>query len=196
MIETGIIQLKKALDDAIKIDERQIADKIKATGFRCKNCAQCCKAEYGDNTVSIFPFEIRRISEKTGLGYENIAIPAPSDDTDSEGNIHTFEWVLRRNNDCIFLKNNLCQVYECRPYICKTYPFYLLEGQLMICECIGLEGSISNDESQWLAVLLKERYIAEIKESILLLEKFNGFNPDDRGKICVHDGEGEHWVDM
>ncbi len=66
----------------------------------------------------------------------------------------------------------------------------------MVSECIGLGSSISNDESQRIAVLLKERYIAEIKESILLLEKFNGFNPDDRGKICVHDGEGEHWVDM
>lgn len=191
--ETKIKHLKKNLDKAVGIDEKRLADKIKATGFKCRKCAQCCRAEYGDNTVFIFPFEIRRIQENTGLGRDGIAIPAPSEDRDAEGNIHTFEWVLRKDGDCVFLKEGLCRIYECRPFICKTYPFYLLDGKLMVSECSGVGGEITTKESLKLAALLKERYIAEIKESISLLERFKGFNPTGGG-VCVHDSEGEHWV--
>lgn len=191
--ETKNIQLLKALDEAIGIDEQRLADEIKTIGFVCRNCAQCCRAEYGDNTVFIFPFEIRSICGKTGLGRDDFVIPTPSEDRDSEGNIHTFEWVLRKNGDCVFLKYGLCRIYEYRPYICKTYPFYLLDGHLMVSECAGLGGGISNEKSMELAALLKERYIAEIKESVALLERFDGFNPGS-GNVCVHDSEGEHWV--
>lgn len=193
--ETKIKHLKKNLDKAVGIDENQLADKIKTTGFKCCKCAQCCRAEYGDNTVFIFPFEIRRIQESTGLGRDDIAIPAPSGDRDAEGNIHTFEWVLRKKSDCIFLKDGLCRIYEKRPYICKTYPFYLLDGRLMVSECSGVGGKISSEESRKLASLLKERYVAEIKETISLLEKFSGFYPGS-GNICVHDSEGEHWITL
>jgi len=189
-----INQLKKALNKAAIIDECAIADKILSIGYKCQRCARCCMEDYGDNTVSIFPFEIRRISEKTELKREDIAFPAPSEDRDAAGNIHTFEWVLRKNGDCMFLDNGLCKIYEYRPYICSTYPFYLFEGRLMVSECEGLGGNISKEEAAKMAELLKERYIAEIRESIALLEKFRGFKPGGRGNICIHDSEGEHWI--
>ncbi len=191
--ETAIIHLKQELGNAIKMDETKLAEEIRDIGFECKNCAQCCRADYGDNTVVIFPSEIRCICEKTGLTRDDFAIPAPSQDRDAKGSIHTFEWVLKKNGDCIFLKDSLCSIYEVRPYICKTYPFYLLEGKLMVSECAGLGGRISIEESNKLAALLKERYIAEIKESTSLLEKFKGFTPGIG--ICVHDSEGEHWFE-
>ncbi len=191
--ETKIIHLKKNLDIALKIDEKQLAEKIKAIGFKCKKCARCCREEYGDNTVSIFPSEIRCISLKTGLSRDEFAIPTPSHDRDAKGNIHTFEWVLRKNGNCIFLQDGLCTIYENRPYICKTYPFYLLDGKLMVSECEGLGGEMSGEESRRLAALLKERYITEIEESVALLAKFKGFKPSRTG-ICIHDSEGEHWV--
>ncbi len=193
MTQSKIQQLLKTLDTATKIDEAQLAEKIKAIGFKCQKCAKCCMEEYGDNTVFIFPSEIRSICEKTGLGRYDFVIPTPSEDRDSDGNTHTFEWVLRKNRDCIFLKDGSCGIYESRPYICKTYPFYLLDGRLMISECEGIGGDISEGESRKLASLLRERYIAEIKESVALLERFRGFNPTGSG-VCIHDSEGEHWV--
>lgn len=188
-----IKNLKNTLDKAIRIDETQLADNIKSIGFKCSNCTHCCRAEYGDNTVSVFPFEIRRICEKTHLMRDDFVLPTPSEDRDSKGNVHTFEWIIAKNGDCIFLKRGLCEIYESRPYICKTYPFYLLDGHLMVSECEGIGGDISEEESRKLASLLKERYIAEIKEAIALFEKFEGFNPSGKG-VCVHDSEGEHWV--
>ncbi|MCZ7402172.1 MAG: YkgJ family cysteine cluster protein [Candidatus Methanoperedens sp.] len=192
--EMRIAILKKELDDALKIDEKKLADRIKATGFKCRKCARCCMGEFGDNTVIVSPSQIRKICKRSGLKRDDFVIPTPSDDTDEDGNIHTFEWVLKKNGDCIFLKNKLCEIYECRPFICKTHPFYLLDGKLEVCECMGIGGSITDRESLELAGILKERYVQEIKESIALFEKFKGFNPGGGGKVCVHDSEGEHWI--
>lgn len=186
--------LRKELDDACRINTSLLASEIKVIGFKCQQCGRCCKAEYGDNTVSIFPAEIRYIIKRTGLEWDDIAVPTPSGDRDAEGNIHTFEWVLKKNDDCIFLERCLCKIYGCRPFICKTYPFYLLDGRLKVCECEGLGCAIDSKESHMIAELLKERYIAGIRESISLLEKFRGFNPGGRGNVCVHDSEGERWV--
>jgi len=187
-------QLKISLNEAIRIDESQIAEKIISIGYKCQRCGRCCMGNYGDNTVSIFPFEIRRISEKTGLKREDIAVPTPSDDRDDAENIHTFEWILKKNRDCTFQDKGLCKIYECRPYICRTYPFYLLDGRLMVSECEGLRNTINVVDAMKMAKLLKERYIAEIRELIALLEKFRGFAPSGKGDICVHDSEGEHWL--
>lgn len=64
----------------------------------------------------------------------------------------------------------------------------------MVSVCEGIGSAISNEDAMKMAALLKERYIAEIRETIALLEKFMGFKPDGRGAICVHDSEGEHWI--
>ncbi len=184
----------EALEKALIINEKEIAGKIKSTGFKCRRCARCCKEEYGDNTVTVFPFEIRRISERTGLDMGVVAVPTPSEDRDHCRNIHTFEWVLKKNGDCSFLRNGQCMIYEHRPGICKTYPFYLQEGKLLISECEGLGAPISEDECMNLAAQLKKRYTTELKEAVMLLERFRGFRPDGMGNICVHDSEGEHWV--
>jgi Fe-S-cluster containining protein len=192
--EMRITILKKDLDNALRIDEKKLADRIKAMGFKCRKCAQCCKSEFGDNTVIVSPSQIRKICDSTGLKRDDFVIPTPSDDRDENGNIHTFEWVLKKNSDCIFLKEKLCEIYKCRPFICRTYPFYLLDGKLEVCECVGIGGNIDERESLELAGLLKERYVLEIKESIALFEKFKGFNQGGSGKVCVHDSEGEHWI--
>jgi Fe-S-cluster containining protein len=192
--EIRISILKKDLENALRIDEKKLAERIKAIGFECRKCAQCCMSEFGDNTVIVSPSQIRKICDISGLKRDDFVIPTPSDDRDKDGNIHTFEWVLKKNGDCIFLKEKLCEIYECRPFICKTYPFYLLDGKLEVCECMGIGGNISDRESLELAGLLKERYILEIKESIALFEKFKGFNRGGSGKVCVHDSEGEHWI--
>lgn len=192
--ESIIASLMKDLEKALSIDEKELAGRIKETGFKCRKCAQCCLSEFGDNTVIVSPSQIGKICLGSGLESEDFVIPMPSDDKDQNGNIHTFEWVLKKNDDCIFLKEKLCEIYECRPFICKTYPFYLLDGKLEVCECMGLGGNINDKESLELAGLLKERYVLEIKESISILEKFNGFNPGGNGSVCVHDNEGEHWI--
>ncbi len=147
---------KKVLDEALRINERELADEIRTVGFCCKRCAECCKEEYGDNTVAVFPSEISRICEACGLERKDIVVPFQ----DSKG--QTLGWVLRKNGDCIFLEKGLCRIYECRPYICETYPFYLIDGKLTVSECAGIGSVISDEESRKIASMLKRRYIAEM----------------------------------
>jgi len=182
--ESMIASLKKDLENVLRINEKQLGDRIKATGFKCRKCAQCCMSEFGDNTVIVSPSQIRTICMGSGLERDDFVIPTPSEDRDKDGNLHTFEWVLKNNGDCIFLKEKLCEIYECRPFICRTYPFYLLDGKLEVCECMGIGGKIGDRESLEMARLLKERYVLEIRESMAVFENFNGFNPGGSGKVC------------
>jgi len=105
------------------------------------------------------------------------------EDIDSEGNIHAYGWMLRRkrNGDCIFLEKdtNRCRIYPVRPMLCSTYPFYIEGLKLYTCECEGLGGHISPEESRKLAEALLSRYILELEDTLAMYEKYEDF---ERGK--------------
>ncbi len=182
-----------------------LVKKVAATGFKCKRCGKCCRREFGDNTVTAFPFEVRAIMESTGLGWLDIARPHESDDADERGYYHTFEWALRKkdNGDCFFLKEGKCTVYEHRPLICRTYPLRLEAGSLEIYECDGIgTGTMDGPGAEQMAEALLERQLAEARETASLLEKFEPFRParttrppSGRGRVyVVHDSEGSRKV--
>ncbi len=107
----------------------------------------------------------------------------PEEDIDSEGNIHTYGWMLRRkkNGDCVFLEKdtNRCRIYPVRPMLCSTYPFYIEGLKLYTCECEGLGDHISAEESRKLAETLLSRYISELEDTLAMYEKYEDF---ERGK--------------
>lgn len=176
--------------------------KVAATGFQCKRCGKCCGGEFGDNTVTIFPSEIRSIMEATGLEWLDIARPHESDDVDEQGLYHTFEWALRKkkNSDCMFLEGGKCTVYEHRPLICRTYPMKLETGHLELFECEGIgSGAMDEPEARRMAEELLRRQIVENMETISLLEKYEAFHPARRASeqdrvYVVHDSEGSRKV--
>ncbi len=173
---------------------RDIEDKVKAAGFRCRGCAKCCRGRYGDNTVTIFPSEIRAVMAATGFEWLDVARPHESGDVDGYGFIHTFEWALRRkpDGDCAFLDGGRCTIYEHRPLICRTYPMRLEGRELELYECDGL-GSGAPDGAGEMAEALVGRQVAEAEESAALLEKYGAFRPSGaaHGRVyVVHDSEG------
>lgn len=129
------------------------------------------------------------------------------EDIDSEGNIHTYGWMLRRkrNGDCVFLEKdtNRCRIYPVRTMLCSTYPFYIEGLKLYTCECEGLGEHISVEESQKLAETLLFRYISELKDTLAMYEKYEDFERTEEGKeiarnnlekgacvYIVHDSKG------
>jgi Fe-S-cluster containining protein len=176
--------------------------KVAATGFRCKRCGRCCRGAFGDNTVTIFPFEIRDIMGATGLGWLDIARPHESDDADEQGLYHTFEWALRKkeNGDCAFLEEGKCAVYGHRPLICRTYPMRLEAGRLELSECEGVgQGAMDGPEAGRMAEGLLKRQLVESREAASLLEKYEAFRParpaPARDRVyMVHDSEGSRKV--
>lgn len=180
------------------------------TGFSCRLCGKCCRREDGDNTVFVRPEEIDRIAEKTGLSFEETAAPLfpdvyerqgekygvsaarvsavleeIADQIAPDGRVRTFGWTLRRKPDgsCRFLSaDKKCLVYDERPLLCRTYPFYLEDGMLTECECDGIGcGNMSKDERRLLADDLTDRYLLETADMIMTYNTVRDRLPDDGG---------------
>jgi Fe-S-cluster containining protein len=173
-----------------------LAEQIKALGFQCLRCGECCVGK--ENSVVVFPFEIRAIQERTGLFWHEIACPPLEGEWDDQGRFHTLEWRLKKEGgSCKFYRDGECKIYEERPLLCKTYPFFLENGVVGSSECIGLGRQTGSDTSQELAALLKERRIVELEEAIALIEKFLDFSRGLPGRktVCiVHDSQGMHMI--
>jgi Fe-S-cluster containining protein len=196
-IEEMLADLALKLERAESLSAETIARDIVQIGFCCRRCGDCCRGE--ENSVAVFPFEIRAIMDETGEGWLDVAEPPLEGEWDVDGNFHTLEWRLRKaGRDCKYYSEEGCRIYEARPLLCKTYPFYLDEGRLRWSECRGLGGEIEFEEAQRLAELLKRRQIVEIREAIDLVRRYEDFErgePSPHGKCIVHDSEGEHEIE-
>jgi len=190
--------LRQSHAAALLLSPLSLAGQIRRIGFRCLQCGQCCQGE--DNSVLIFPFEIRRIMAMKKLDWLEIARPPKEGEWDYEGNFHTLEWRLNKEGmRCRFFENGQCSIYGSRPLLCHTYPFYLEEGELYCSECPGLGMKIEFDAAQDIARQLILRHITEIEEAIALTERFEDFprgNRKENGCCIVHDSEGKHIIPL
>ncbi len=185
---------------AKKLSLTQLAARIGELGFHCQECGECCRGE--DNSVVVFPAEIRSIQMATGLEWLEVVGPPEEGEWDIDGCFHTLEWRLRKKGksggeSCRFYQNRRCSIYSSRPMLCRTYPFYLDNGELMHSECRGLGCKIEPMEADELAEQLVNRYLLEIQEAIHLLERYRDFErgTERKGGGCiVHDSEGEHRI--
>lgn len=116
--------------------------------FECNGCALCC----GDTknrirTILLLKLEADRISKKTSKRIEEFA-------ENIEGS-EPYVYRMRKTADgkCVFLRDDLCSVYDVRPLICRFYPFELKDtkkGKYVFaytdeCPCIG-RGSVLKRE--------------------------------------------------
>jgi hypothetical protein len=187
-----LADLESQLEGAESLSLETIAREIMQIGFRCRRCGDCCQGE--ENSVAVFPFEIRAIMAETGDSWLETAGPPEEGEWDCEGNFHTLEWRLRKTGrDCKYYSEKGCRIYGVSPLLCKTYPFYLDEGRLRWSECRGLGGEIGTEDSLILAELLKRRQIVEIREAIDLVREYEEFErgePSPFGRCVVHDSHG------
>lgn len=191
-----IALLKEDLLRAKDLSLADLAAEIREIGFSCLGCGECCRGE--DNSVLVFPREIRYIQKATGLSWPEVAAPPEEGEWDRKGSFHTLEWRLtKKGQSCRFYQDGGCSVYQVRPLLCRTYPFYLDRGKLTCSECRGLEGEIKPLEAERMAELLIARQITELEEAIALLERYQDFERGSpgRGGIIVHDSEGEHRIE-
>lgn len=189
-----IRELKRSYAAALRLSVQSLAQEINDIGFQCLGCGQCCQGD--DNSVVVFPFEIRRIMAKTDLDWLEVAGPPEEGEWDSNGDFHTLEWRLKKiESRCRFYQKGKCAIYGSRPLLCRTYPFYLVEGKLCCSECPGLGLKIEMDTAREIAGQLISRHITEIEEAIALTERYEDFQRgscQEGGSYVVHDSEGEH----
>jgi len=206
------LKVKKSMADKLSINE--IAKQVVSIGFECVRCGECCRARSGDNTVILFPDEIQLIVDTHGMTPGEVCEPSIPQFIDDSGTLHCFEWVLNRhsNGDCIFIRvDNTCMLYQQRPWICSTYPFFLaftnraIKPDIKVSECRGVGRPIKKEDAIKLAELLKGRLLAEITEETRLLENLKGFEDwepirdySSQGyqeyTIAVHDSSGMTYI--
>ncbi|HJJ29255.1 MAG TPA: YkgJ family cysteine cluster protein [Methanocorpusculum sp.] len=172
-----------------------LEDDLKKSGFRCRMCAKCCSGP--DNEVMVSPDEIDVLCRASGLAFSEIAGPYP-EWLPKKGGRFTLGWVLRRGKDgnCMFLENGRCRYYQVRPHICRTYPFMLNEGKLLISECDGIceaNAPLSDGEAKELARALRDREAAEAAEAQATAVQYQK-NSNITGTTIIYDSRGAHII--
>lgn len=86
--------MKEAFSEAKKLSPTNLAARIRENGFHCQKCGECCRGE--DNSVVVFPREIRSILRRTGLQWQEVSGPPEEGEWDTDGCFHTLEWRLKK----------------------------------------------------------------------------------------------------
>lgn len=85
--------------------------------FKCTGCGKCCTGSPG--YVWINEDEIANISEYLNITREEFLKKYVRR---CHGRLALVE--MKKNYDCVFLKDNRCQIYPVRPTQCKTFPYW------------------------------------------------------------------------
>jgi Fe-S-cluster containining protein len=168
-----------------------IAADIRRIGFSCQRCGACCR-EGPDDSGLVFAShdEIEALVASGAGAWDKVAEPFPDFTPCGKGSAVTFGWCLRHEGgQCRFLLDEVCALYPARPWICRTYPFALVDGELVVSDCPGLGASISEEEALVMAVDLLERARFEREEEERLRRIFPTIRIPE-GKRFVMDGSG------
>lgn len=88
--------------------------------FRCvaPECNHCCTGKLGPGYVWVSADDMQAIAGHLDMPFE----------TFTRKYIRQVDWsfslIEKPNNDCVFLDEGGCSIYEVRPTQCRTYPFW------------------------------------------------------------------------
>ena len=92
--------------------------------FDCTSCGKCCKTK---GNVIMSPSEVNAAASLLGLSLKDFTKMYASHKAPHSKERPDEFWLKIRSDEtsgCIFLKDNLCSIYEARPSQCSTYPFW------------------------------------------------------------------------
>lgn len=143
----------------------------------------------------VSPAEIRAVMAATGMAWAEVAEPYPDFIDAGNGTEYTLAWCLKRTADaCIFLRDGRCSIYAHRPWICRTYPFMLVDDDLAVSECPGVGAPLSPRDARDVAADLCRRQAAETMEEAGIRAVFREAAVP-AGKRAVIDSEGVKVLD-
>ena len=91
----------------------------KGIRFECQGSANCCVSRGSHGYVFLCKKDLSRLAKYFNISLKKFKINYCET---SDGFIHLKE--IRKNGECIFLKNTKCKVYKNRPTQCRTWPFW------------------------------------------------------------------------
>ncbi|MHC1630242.1 MAG: YkgJ family cysteine cluster protein [Methanoculleaceae archaeon] len=164
----------------------ELAGAVQSIGFSCQHCGSCCSGD--DFLVILTPAEVRAIRTASGT---DPAAPYPGFIEGPDGSRFTLAWCLRaENGKCPFLEGNRCRIYEARPWICRTYPFWLDGDRLRVDDCCpGVGHSMTEAKSTELARALLARRASEEAEEEGVKRNLSRVKIPAGASVCI-DSEG------
>ena len=91
----------------------------KGIKFQCQGSSNCCVSRGSNGFVFLSKKDLSRLAKFHNISSKEFKINYCHN---TEGFIHLKE--IRKNGDCIFLKDKRCNVYKARPTQCRTWPFW------------------------------------------------------------------------
>ncbi len=84
--------------------------------------------------------------------------------------------IKKQNGLCIFLNNNRCSIYKCRPLICKLYPFWFFEKGKKIEVKLSIDYyNVCIIPASYLEVYIKKNYNDLIKLYKLYIKEIDHY---------------------
>ncbi|MCX9080703.1 MAG: YkgJ family cysteine cluster protein [Candidatus Methanoperedens sp.] len=205
-----ITSLRGKIRRLIQTHSSSFINEIERSNFSCARCGWCCRRNFDikindnisrpSNAISIFPGDIRRIIKMTGHTWEEVAEPDKYSCFSEGDEVLVIGWILKRNEEenCVFYRNQECMIYNCRPLICRCYPFFMGEEGIEIMYCEGLEKNTLNEKSLEISRSLKRYEIKKLHSYIRIIkqigDKLNiaamkSLPEKYSGDVLVFDGE-------
>lgn len=91
----------------------------------CQKCGKCCKSNIG---AFIFPSDIKKISKFFQIQPSNFILQWCDENNIIlyDNKIEVFTLKLKNGKCCFLDDNNLCKIFNCRPYQCINAPYNFL----------------------------------------------------------------------
>lgn len=94
------------------------------SNIKCNKCGMCCKSKMGPFA---FPWDVSKIALHLKIEPSEFIEKYCIKNTYNVDEISVIIYSIKSNeNGCVFLDNNLCVIYQFRPYQCIHAPFEFL----------------------------------------------------------------------
>lgn len=122
-----IIALLQERNRLFEYSSEQLANEIRATGFRCNQCGMCCTRAVNSH-IFLLDHDVVIVKSIDPAAFE----PAPDPEfCDQNGTLYSsgFALCMKKDgsNSCWFLENGRCRIYDKRFSVCRIYP-HMLHG--------------------------------------------------------------------
>ena len=163
------------------------------SGLTCSRCGWCCCENFKikitedisrpSNAISVFPDDIRRIMKGKGIEWDEIVQPDIYSCLNDDKDIRAIGWILRRNalGECIFYRSGDCTIYDCRPMICRCYPFFMenkgIGIEVMHCErqkdmiVKEIDKESEKENARQMALLVKRYEMKKLRNYISIISQ-------------------------
>ncbi|MBQ8540110.1 MAG: YkgJ family cysteine cluster protein [Clostridia bacterium] len=125
--------------------------------YTCKRCGSCCKGTMGP---FVFPSDATRISDSLNISKMEFLEKYCIKNTLGLSNLVIDIYSLKlSDNGCVFLnEDNLCDVYDFRPYQCVNAPYHFLSqsGFWQHMKCLDFKLLSESNSEEEDAEILKE----------------------------------------